>query len=63
MSPILFALFVDDLELYLDNPLCGLTIDNITYILMLFADDMVIFGKTVSQNSLNCYVNIVKSGF
>jgi len=57
MSPILFALFVDDLESYLeDNPLCGLTIDDTrpTFILMLFAD-MVIFGKTVSdlRNSLN----------
>ena len=56
MSPILFALFVDDLELYLeDDPLCRLTFDDITVILMLFADDMVIFGKTVFdlQNSLN----------
>jgi len=57
MSPILFALFVDlDLELYLeDNPSCGLTIDKITLALIVFADDMVIFGKTVSdlQNSHN----------
>ena len=55
MSPLLFAFYVDDLELYLeDNPLCDLTIDGITFILMLFADDMVIFGKTVSDlhNSL-----------
>lgn len=56
MSPILFAMFVDDLELFLeDNPQSGLSIDEITFILMLFADDMVIMGKTVSelQHSLN----------
>jgi len=48
MSPILFSLFVDDLELYLkDNTLYGLTVDDITFLLMLFADYMVIFGKTV----------------
>jgi len=64
MSPILFALFVDDLELYLeDTPLSGLIIDDISFVLMLFADDMVLFGKTVSdlQNKivLTCYMNIV----
>jgi len=48
MSPIVFALLVDDLELYLKyNTLCGLTVDDITFLLMLFADYMVIFGKTV----------------
>ena len=56
MFPIVFALFVDVLELYLeDNHLYGFTLDDITCVLMLFADDMVIFGKTVSdlQNNLN----------
>jgi len=48
MSPILFAFFVDNLDLYLeDNPWCALTIDDITFVLVLFADDIVIFGKTV----------------
>ena len=46
MSPLLFSLFIEDLELFLqDNQCCGLSIDDITYILMLFADDMVILGK------------------
>jgi len=55
-QPYIEYTFVDDLELYLkDNHLCGFTIDAITFILMLFADDMVIFGNTVAdlENSLN----------
>ena len=55
LSPVLFALFVDDLELFLQNdPLCGLSVDDLTLILMLFADDMVVFGKSVEelQNNL-----------
>ena len=56
MSPMLFSLFIEDLELFLQNePACGLSIDDITFILMLFADDMVIFGSTPQdlQNSLD----------
>ena len=56
ISPLLFSLFLEDLELYLCNdPNCGLNLDDITFILMLFADDMVILGKSPSdlQNSLN----------
>ena len=56
MSPVLFSLFINDLELFLKNgESCGLSIDDITLILMLFADDMVIFGKTPEdlQNSLD----------
>ena len=46
ISPMLFSLFIDDLELFLqDDQCCGLSIDDITFILMLFADDMVILGK------------------
>ena len=46
MSPLLFSLFIEDLELFLqDDQCCGLSIDDITFILMLFADDMVILGK------------------
>lgn len=55
-SPILFSLFIDDLELFLqkDNT-CGLNINDLTLILLLFADDMVIFGNSPEdlQNSLN----------
>ena len=46
MSPLLFSLFIEDLELFLqDDQCCGLSIDDITFILMLFADDMLILGK------------------
>ena len=38
-----------------EDPNCGLNLDDITFILMLFADDMVILGKSPSdlQNSIN----------
>ena len=50
MSPILFALFVEDLELYLqDNINSGLSKDDITMILLLFADDMAILGKSPAE--------------
>jgi hypothetical protein len=42
----MFSLFVEDLELYLqDNLNSGLLIDDIVLILLLFADDMAIIGK------------------
>ena len=56
MSPILFSLFVEDLELFLQRSVdCGLTVYGITLILLLFADDMVILGSSQQdlQNSLN----------
>jgi len=58
LSPILFSLFFEDLEMYLfDNENSGLTLDKISFIIMLFADDMVFFGKDVTcmelQNSLD----------
>jgi len=47
MSPLLFSLFVEDLEMFLQHNIeSGLTIDDILLILLLFADDMAIFGKT-----------------
>jgi hypothetical protein len=52
----MFSLFVEDLELYLqDNLNSGLLIDDIVLILLLFADDMAIVGKTPEdlQNSLD----------
>ena len=56
LSPILFSLFVEDLELYLQNNQdAGINIDEIVFIISLFADDMAIFGKTPLdlQNNLN----------
>ena len=55
ISPLLFSLFIEDFELFLqDDQNCGLRLDDITFLLMLFADDMVILGKDINdlQNSL-----------
>ena len=60
-SPILFSLFIDDLELFLqNNSSCGLSINDMTLILLLFADDTVLFGNSPhdfqkSMNSLHEY--------
>ena len=57
ISPMLFSLFIEDLELFLqDDQCCGLSIEDITFILMLFADDMVILGtdRDDLQKSLDC---------
>ena len=56
MSLVLFSLFIDDLELFLqDSVNCGMTFDDITLIILLFADDMAIIGDSPMglQNSLN----------
>jgi hypothetical protein len=50
MSPVLVSLFLEDLELFLqDNVNSGLLIDDILVIVLLFADDMAIFGKTPDE--------------
>ncbi len=58
MSPILFALFIEDLELYLqDSVNSGLTFDDVTILLLLFADDMVLFAKSPGElqtSLINC---------
>ena len=56
LSPLLFSLFVEDLEMFiLNRDSCGLTLEEITIILLLFADDMVIIAETPEdmQKSLN----------
>lgn len=56
MSPLLFSLFIEDLELHLQNNIdSGLQIDDIVLILLLFADDMAILGKSPQdlQNSID----------
>ena len=46
MSPLLFPLFVGDLEMFLQHNIeSGLTLDDIVFVLLLFADDMAILGK------------------
>ena len=47
LSPILFSLFIEDLELYLQGrPCSGFNIKDINLLLLLFADDMVVLGET-----------------
>ena len=56
ISPMLWALFVEDLEMYLQNNVdSGMSLNEIIIILLLFADDVVIFGNSPVdlQNSLN----------
>jgi hypothetical protein len=74
MSPLLFSLFVEDLELYLQNEIdSGLQIDDIVLILLLFADDLAIVGKSPDEiqkhldrlleycNNWGLSVNIIKT--
>lgn len=59
MSLVLFSLFEEDLELLLqDNLNTGLKIEEIILLLLLFADDMVILGKTSQE--LQMHLNSVK---
>ncbi|XP_053380261.1 uncharacterized protein LOC128548803 [Mercenaria mercenaria] len=54
-SPLLWSMFIEDLELYLGTrPGSGLNFDDLTLILFLYADDMVLFSDTVQglQQSL-----------
>ena len=56
LSPILFSLFIEDSEIYLQGqPSSGLNIKDIILLLLLFADDMVILGESPEdlQDSLN----------
>ena len=60
LSPLMFSLFIEDLELFLTNNInSGLTINDITIILLLFPDDMVIIGKT--PNELQQSLDLLKS--
>ena len=55
-SPMLFSLFIEDLELSLQRDVgCDLSLFDLCLIVMLFADDMVVLGKTPHdlQSSLN----------
>ena len=63
--PFLLSLFVNDLELYLEqNPNASITLDQLSMYLLMFVDDTVIFfesveGLQLSLNNLesgsNCY--------
>ena len=50
MSPLLFSLVVEDLEMFLQQDIqSGMPIDDIILILLLFVDDMAIICKTPSE--------------
>ena len=56
LSPFLFSLFINDLELHLQqNADAGLTLDQLSVYLLMFADDAVIFSDSIDglQSSLN----------
>ena len=56
ISPIMFSLFVEDLEMYLQSRLdSGICLNDICLLFLLFADDMVILSLTPEdlQMSLN----------
>ena len=58
LSPILFSLFVEDLELFLEKDTnCGLYINDIVCILLLLADDMAVIGR--SQQELQQHLNFL----
>jgi len=55
-SPILFSLFINDIEFGLQNGInAGITLDQISIYLLLFADDAALFSETPEglQESLN----------
>ena len=54
LSPFLFSLFINDMEIYLQqNPNAGLSLEQLSIYLLMFADD-VIFSDTIEdlQSSL-----------
>lgn len=56
-SLAMLAVFLEDLELFLQNRMnSGITLYYLCVIILLFADDMVILGQLQEdlQNSLNC---------
>jgi hypothetical protein len=63
LSPILFSLFIEDLENSLQENVCdGIIIENITLFLLLFADDAVLLSETPDglQRSLDTLAQYCK---
>lgn len=46
MSPILFSIFVNDIEMYMQQNNSGLTLEQLSIYLLLFADDAVIVSDS-----------------
>ena len=50
VSPLLVSLFLEDLEMFLQNNAnAGIELYDIVLLVLLFADDMVILGKTPQE--------------
>ena len=46
LGPLLFSIFINDIEHALNNGLTGVHIQNLIIILLIFADDLAIFSET-----------------
>ena len=55
LSPFLFAMYINDLESVIDGPDAGITINHVKLLLLLYADDIVIFADSAEslQNEIN----------
>ena len=55
LSPFLFAMYINDLEKSIESPESGVTILHVKLLILLYADDVVIFANSSSnlQNSIN----------
>ena len=55
LSPFLFAMYINDLESHLCSTNAGVTIDDVRFLLLLYADDLVIFSE--SPDALQLQIN------
>ena len=54
LSPFLFSSFINDLEIYLqENPNEGLTLEQISIYLLMFADDAIILSDSIEGLNLH----------
>ena len=52
LSPFLFSMYLNDIETCLDTPGAGITIDDLKFLLLLYADDIVIFAELAESLQL-----------
>ena len=62
LSPFLFALYINDIEHCLESPTSGITLGHLRFLLLLYADDVVIFADSEAElqsaiNRLYAYCN------
>ena len=65
LSPLLFSLYINDLETYLATNIAGsITLSNLKAQLLLFADDLVLLADSESglQNSMDRLDEFVRLG-